>query len=85
LRGAKALANKLGLFETQARRCKLLATIVEEPEGCSDAFANASIADLTLAFPNLNEFSNLLEEALVPKVQIARMSEALLRLVEVSS
>ena len=85
LRGAKALANKLGLFETQARRCKLLATIVEEPEGCSDAFANASIADLTLAFPNLNEFSNLLEEALVPKVQIARMSEALVRLVEVSS
>ncbi|MBL6753702.1 MAG: flap endonuclease [Pseudomonadales bacterium] len=85
LRGAKALASKLSVFETQARRCKLLATIVEEPEDSSEAFANASIADLALVSPNLNEFSKLLEEARVPKVQLARMSEALVRLVEVSS
>lgn len=82
LRGAKTLASKLGVFESQARHCKLLATIVEEPNDCSDAFANASYADLAIAPPNINEFSNLLGEARVPKMQSTRMTEALARLLE---
>lgn len=82
MRGAKSLSEKLERFEAQARHCKLLATIVEEPRDCAEPFACAAPAELVLARPNCDKFALLLEEALVPAALKVRMSEALARLGE---
>lgn len=63
MRGARTLAAKLEAFEEQARLCKLLATVVEQPDECEEEFALASLQSLALQQPDTQVFSAVLAEA----------------------
>lgn len=67
MRGAKALAAKLEAFEEQARLCKVLATVVEQPQECDEEFAVASLHNLSLQLPDSQSFSAVLAEARLPR------------------
>ena len=82
MRGAKSLASTLEIYESQARHCKLLATIVDEPKNCIEAFACASPTDLVLAKPDNDKLASLLDEALVSTALKVRITEALARFAE---